>query len=106
MAWHASLRHFDGKPPGIAVCDKDLACSLAHLRLLSRRDGTPWCCPSRFLDVVGDKVKYLGVDALIVAHPAVLQRRREYRVAFAERNITEQVRALARISTSINSRLY
>ncbi len=96
--WHAALMHPDGKPPGIVICDKDLACALAHAGLLLRRDGAPWKCPARFVDAVGEPVTYLGVDALIGAHPVVVQRHRAYLEMFRERNLMQRIRTLARIA--------
>ncbi len=101
--WHAALKHPDGKPPGLVICDKDLACSLAEQGLLTRRGGKPWQCPARFLNAVGDEVTYLGVDAMIAAHPVVVQRRAEYRLVFLTRNIAKRVCALARLPVPENS---
>jgi len=97
-AWHSRLRHPDGQPPGIAVCDKDLAEALADSGTLRHRDGTAWRCPSRFLDAVGAEVKYLDIESLILAHPAVLQWQEVYRQAFIGRKLGHQVRELARLN--------
>ena len=94
---HATLFHPDGQPPGIVICDKDLTCSLSEAGQLTRSDGTPWTCPKRFIDAVGDSIRYLGVDALIAAHPVVLQRRQDYRDRFRQLNMMQRVRVLARM---------
>lgn len=95
--WHARLMHPDGKPPGIVICDRDLAGSLADLELLRRRNGDLWRLPKTFIDAVGEEVTYLGVDALIGAHPDVLRRRDDYRKIFAERNMSQKIRRLSRM---------
>lgn len=95
--WHASLRHPDGTLPGIVLCDRHLAISLAKLRILTNRDGSTWRCRSRFIDSVGDEVTYLGADTLIAAHPVVLLRKPAYRDIFSDRKIVDRVRALARL---------
>lgn len=96
-AWHASLKHPDGNAPGVVICDRDLAKSLSQLGFLLSDDGTPWECPRRFLDCVGEQVRYLGVEALIAAHPVVLQRRPDYRQVFQDRRLIDRVLALAKI---------
>lgn len=97
--WFSALRHPDGGAPGIAICDKDLACSLAELGLLRNRNGGVWRKPARFVDAVGDKVTYLGVNAVILAHPVVFRRRwaSVYHQAFAAKRIVSSLTQLARL---------
>lgn len=97
--WFSALQHPNGGAPGIAICDKDLACSLAELGLLRNRNGEAWRKPTRFVDAVGDQVTYLGVNAVILAHPVVFRRRHTsvYRQAFAAKGIISDLTQLARL---------
>lgn len=95
--WFSKLQSPDGEAPGIAICDKALACSLAELGLLRDRSGGPWREPERFVDSVGDEVTYMGVRAVILAHPVVLSRHAVYRQAFAARGIVSSLIQLARL---------
>jgi hypothetical protein len=96
--WFSTLRHPDGGSPGIAICDKDLACSLAQLGLLQTLSGEAWRMPKRFVDAVGDEVTYLGVASIILAHPAVFQYHSvQYHQAFADKGIVSSLAHLARM---------
>ena len=97
--WFSTLRHPDGGTPGIAICDKDLACSLTELGLLQNRRGGAWHCPQPFVNAVGDQVIYLGVNAVILAHPVIFTRRysTQYVQAFACKGIVSNLTQLARM---------
>ncbi len=99
VQWFSALEHPNGGAPGIAICDKDLARSLAELGLLRNRNGEVWRKPARFVDAVGDKVTYLGVNAIILAHPVIFRRRYAsvYRQAFAAKGIISSLTQLARL---------
>jgi hypothetical protein len=104
--WFSTLQHPDGKAPGIAICDKDLACSLAELGLLQNCSGGAWREPARFVDAVGDEVTYrvtyrgvnAVVNAVVLAHPVVFSRHAGvYRQAFAAKGIVSRLTQLARL---------
>lgn len=97
--WFSQLRHPDGGVPGIAICDKDLACSLTGLGLLRNCAGEAWCKPTRFVDAVGDEVTYLGAKAIILAHPVLFSRQHAeaYRQAFADKGVVSKLTHLARL---------
>jgi len=97
--WFSTLQHPDGGAPCIAICDKDLACSLSELGLLRNCIGGAWRKPTRFVDAVGDEVTYLGVNAVILAHPVVFHRRHAsvYRQAFAAKGIVSILTQLSRL---------
>ena len=97
--WLSTLQHPDGGAPGIVICDKDLACSLAELGLLRNRNGGAWHQATRFVDAVGDDVTYLGVNSVILAHPVVFRRRHAsvYRQALAAKGIISILTQLARL---------
>jgi hypothetical protein len=97
--WFATLQHPDGGAPGIAICDKNLVCSLAESGQLRDRNGGAWRKTTRFVDAVGDEVTYLGVNAVILAHPVVFRRRyaSEYRQAFGAKGIISSLTQLARL---------
>jgi hypothetical protein len=100
VRWFSELRHPDGATPSIVICDKDLACSLAKLRLLHYRSGGVWQNPRRFVEAVGDEVTYLGADAMILAHPVVLRRDPLYRQTFLDRKLSQKLSVLARLAAA------
>ena len=99
VRWFSELQHPCGGSPNIVICDKDLACSLAELGLLRNRNGEIWHKPARFVDAVGDEVTYLGVKAVILAHPSLFYMRYAsiYRQAFAEKRIVSVLTQLSRL---------
>lgn len=82
VLWFGQLVHPDGGRPGIAVCDKDLANSLGRAGLLTLADGSPFVPSDPFVDRVGTAVRYLDVDAIILAHPAVILAGRPFRLRY------------------------
>jgi hypothetical protein len=95
--WLQSLPHPNGGRPALALCDKDLACGLAKLGVLTRPDGTPWHPPGRFVDAVGENLRYLGLETIVLAHPSIFGRRWKnvYGEAFKARRIVERLVQLA-----------
>lgn len=104
VQWFSELQHPCGGSPNIVLCDKDLAYSLAELGQLRYRNGEIWRKPTRFVDAVGDEVSYLGVKAVILAHPSqfYLRHARRYRRAFADRKIVSVLTQLARLGSGID----
>jgi hypothetical protein len=100
VQWFSELQHPCGGSPNIVICDKDLACSLAGLWLLRDRDGEIWHKPRNFIDAVGDEVTYMGVKAVILAHPSMfLPYRRyagRYHQAFVEKKVVSALTKLSR----------
>jgi len=96
--WISTLKHPMGGSPGIAICDKDLACSLASSGWLHYRNGGQWICPEPFVNAVGDEVKYHENNAIILAHPVLFSRchAERYRQAFKKKNIVKKLNILSR----------
>ena len=69
--------------------------------VLRRADGERLEVPARFVDAVECKVKYLGIDAILLAQPVVFTRRwaRAYEQAFASRDVVRSLVELARPAT-------
>jgi hypothetical protein len=95
--WLGGLRHFDGGPPGVVICDRSLADALSHMGVLSSSNSSPWRCPAPFIRAVGQFVICLGRKALIGPHPIMVTRSKAYREALAESDFAKRVRALARL---------
>ena len=101
VRWFTELQHPCGGSPNIAICDKDLACSLAQLGQLRYRNGEIWRESKRFIEAVGDEVTYMGVKGVILAHPSIFLLRWKscYRQAFEEKKIVSVLTQLAQLGS-------
>jgi hypothetical protein len=104
--WLERLRHPDGGLPGVLLCDKDLVCVLAYLGRLTRDDGSAWFPPDKFIDALGQHVRYLGRPAIVCPHPIMLSRRhgKVYCQRIQETELSSSILALAKLSGDTSAR--
>ena len=96
--WLGAIQHPDGGRPGIVICDKDLAVVFCALGILLDRKGERWAPPHRWVNSVGNEMRFDGETALVLAHPMVVQYEPLYRAA-VEAAVPRLVE-LARITTN------
>ena len=96
--WLGATQHPDGGRPGIVICDRDLAEVFCALGILLDRNGERWAPPRRWVDSVGNEMRFDGETALVLAHPVVLQREPVYRAAVEA--VVPRLIELARITTN------